>query len=116
MQVEIETIKERRIDLDIHIFAKIEEFFEPFIDVIVKTGAIAIILIKNADTKMQIFILLLLFTVSGNPDAPHITAIAGDNITLNCEVNFPNGVSSPYVVQWWRKVSYCYCQAQEWML
>ena len=43
--------------------------------------------------------------MSGNPDAPHITAIAGDNITLNCDVNFPNGVASPYVVQWWRKVS-----------
>ena len=46
------------------------------------------------------------FSVSGNPDAPHITAIAGDKITLNCDVNFPNGVVSPYVVQWWRKVSY----------
>ena len=46
-----------------------------------------------------------LLSVSGNPDAPHITAIAGDNITLNCDVNFPNGVASPYVVQWWRKVS-----------
>ena len=45
------------------------------------------------------------FVVSGNPDAPHITAIAGDKITLNCDVNFPNGVVSPYVVQWWRKVT-----------
>ena len=42
--------------------------------------------------------------VSGNPDAPHITAIEGDKITLNCDVNFPNGANSPYVVQWWRKV------------
>ena len=46
------------------------------------------------------------FAVSGNPDAPHITAIAGDKITLNCDVNFPNGDVSPYVVQWWRKVSF----------
>ena len=43
--------------------------------------------------------------MSGNPDAPHITAIAGQKITLNCDVNFPNGVASPYVVQWWRKVN-----------
>ena len=49
-----------------------------------------------------------LFTVSGNPDAPHITAIAGQKITLNCDVNFPNGVASPYVVQWWRKVKTVY--------
>ena len=51
-------------------------------------------------------IYFLFFAVSGNPDAPHITAIAGQKITLNCDVNFPNGVASPYVVQWWRKVVY----------
>ena len=55
--------------------------------------------------KYKFLIKVYYFTVSGNPDAPHITAIAGDNITLNCDVNFPNGVASPYVVQWWRKVS-----------
>lgn len=56
------------------------------------------------ETAVAIF--LFFFAVSGNPDAPHITAIAGDKITLNCDVNFPNGVVSPYVVQWWRKVSF----------
>ena len=45
---------EENRDRHIHIIAKIEEFFEPFIDVIVETGGAAIILIENADTKMQI--------------------------------------------------------------
>ena len=54
-------------------------------------------------TVFLLYFALLFSSVSGNPDAPHITAIAGDTITLNCDVNFPNGVASPYVVQWWRK-------------
>ena len=46
--------------------------------------------------------------VSGMPARPeesaHVTAIYGDWVALNCDVNFPDGHVVPYVVQWWRKV------------
>ena len=46
--------------------------------------------------------------VSGMParpeDSAHVTAIYGDWVALNCDVNFPDGHVVPYVVQWWRKV------------
>ena len=38
-------------------------------------------------------------------DSAHVTAIYGDWVALNCDVNFPDGHVVPYVVQWWRKVS-----------
>ena len=48
--------------------------------------------------------------VSGMPARPeesaHVTAIYGDWVALNCDVNFPDGHVVPYVVQWWRKVGY----------
>lgn len=37
-------------------------------------------------------------------DSAHVTAIYGDWVALNCDVNFPDGHVVPYVVQWWRKV------------
>ena len=47
-------------------------------------------------------------SVSGMParpeEADHVTAIDGDWVALNCDVNFPDGHVVPYVVQWWRKV------------
>ena len=39
-------------------------------------------------------------------DSAHVTAIYGDWVALNCDVNFPDGHVVPYVVQWWRKVGY----------
>lgn len=36
-------------------------------------------------------------------DADHVTAIKGQSVPLNCDVNFPDGNVVPYVVQWWRK-------------
>ncbi|XP_040573911.1 protein turtle isoform X4 [Lepeophtheirus salmonis] len=36
-------------------------------------------------------------------DADHITAIYGDSVVLNCNVDFPDGTPVPYVVQWSRK-------------
>ncbi len=39
-------------------------------------------------------------------DAGHMTANAGDNIVFNCGVEFPGGHPVPYVVQWWKKVSF----------
>ena len=49
------------------------------------------------------------FTVLGMPSRPedsaYVTAIYGDWVALNCDVNFPDGHVVPYVVQWWRKVS-----------
>lgn len=69
-----------------------------------KYGAVSYSFSCNSMTTIFLLYFALLFsTVSGNPDAPHITAIEGDKITLNCDVNFPNGANSPYVVQWWRK-------------
>jgi hypothetical protein len=48
--------------------------------------------------------------VSGMParpeDSAHVTAIYGDWVALNCDVNFPDGHVVPYVVQWWRKVCF----------
>ena len=48
-----------------------------------------------------------LFVVSAMPSQPeeadHVTAIYGDWVALNCDVNFPDGNVVPYVVQWWRK-------------
>ena len=41
-------------------------------------------------------------------EADHVTAIDGDWVALNCDVNFPDGHVVPYVVQWWRKVSILY--------
>jgi hypothetical protein len=55
---------------------------------------------------MAYFCIILASGIPANPsNADHITAIYGDKITLNCDVNFPDGVNSPYVVQWWRKVN-----------
>ena len=39
-------------------------------------------------------------------ESAHVTAIYGDWVALNCDVNFPDGHVVPYVVQWWRKVGY----------
>ena len=36
-------------------------------------------------------------------DADHITAINGDYVVLNCNVDFPDGQPVPFVVQWWKK-------------
>ena len=51
---------------------------------------------------------LSFFAASGYPSHPseadHITAMSGDFVVFNCEVNFPNDQVVPYVVQWWRKV------------
>ena len=39
-------------------------------------------------------------------ESAHVTAIYGDWVALNCDVNFPDGHVVPYVVQWWRKVGH----------
>lgn len=55
------------------------------------------------------YLLFSIFSVSGYPSHPseadHITAMAGDYVVFNCEVNFPHDQVVPYVVQWWRKVT-----------
>ncbi len=49
------------------------------------------------------FVFLLSASANRSLDSDHITAIQGDTITFNCNVNFPDNVVAPYVVQWWRK-------------
>ena len=53
----------------------------------------------------QIFASSVLGMPSRPEDSAHVTAIYGDWVALNCDVNFPDGHVVPYVVQWWRKVS-----------
>ncbi|KAL1506832.1 hypothetical protein ABEB36_006122 [Hypothenemus hampei] len=41
---------------------------------------------------------------SGYQDAVHITAILGESVVFNCQVEFPEGHPVPYVLQWEKKV------------
>lgn len=40
----------------------------------------------------------------GYQDAVHITAILGESVVFNCQVEFPEGHPVPYVLQWEKKV------------
>ena len=64
---------------------------------------------KNTLKSIVKYINLFPSSVLGMPSRPedsaHVTAIYGDWVALNCDVNFPDGHVVPYVVQWWRKVS-----------
>ena len=52
---------------------------------------------------IQSFLSFPYYLVSGMParpeDSAHVTAIYGDWVALNCDVNFPDGHVVPYVVQ-----------------
>lgn len=37
-------------------------------------------------------------------DAVHITAILGESVVFNCQVDFPEDIPVPYVLQWEKKV------------
>ncbi|XP_048516983.1 protein turtle isoform X4 [Dendroctonus ponderosae] len=41
----------------------------------------------------------------GYQDAVHITAILGESVVFNCQVEFPEGHPVPYVLQWEKKVT-----------
>ncbi|CAG9759845.1 unnamed protein product [Ceutorhynchus assimilis] len=41
---------------------------------------------------------------AGYQDAVHITAILGESVVFNCQVEFPEGHPVPYVLQWEKKV------------
>ncbi|KAL1139793.1 hypothetical protein AAG570_006770 [Ranatra chinensis] len=41
---------------------------------------------------------------SGYQDAVHITAILGESVVFNCQVDFPSDHPVPYVLQWEKKV------------
>ena len=53
---------------------------------------------------INLFVSSVLGMPSRPEDSAHVTAIYGDWVALNCDVNFPDGHVVPYVVQWWRKV------------
>lgn len=36
-------------------------------------------------------------------DAVHITAILGESVVFNCQVDFPEDIPVPYVLQWEKK-------------
>ncbi|KAG8253829.1 hypothetical protein J6590_026002 [Homalodisca vitripennis] len=42
--------------------------------------------------------------VGGFQDAVHITAILGESVVFNCQVEFPADHPVPYVLQWEKKV------------
>jgi len=42
-------------------------------------------------------------------DAQHITAILGESVVFNCNVDFPNEQPVPYVLQWEKKVGEVSC-------
>lgn len=49
----------------------------------------------------------ILFIATGSTfnDAVHITAIVGESVVFNCQVEFPAEHPVPYVLQWEKKVS-----------
>lgn len=51
------------------------------------------------------FYLPLIATGSTFNDAVHITAIVGESVVFNCQVEFPAEHPVPYVLQWEKKVS-----------
>ncbi|XP_061379835.1 protein turtle isoform X3 [Danaus plexippus] len=54
-----------------------------------------------------LFLLLVYLPVTchqDHQDAVHITAILGESVVFNCQVDFPEDIPVPYVLQWEKKV------------
>ncbi|CAG9785509.1 unnamed protein product [Diatraea saccharalis] len=59
--------------------------------------------IKNTDRVIEI--VLSVTCHQDHQDAVHITAILGESVVFNCQVDFPEDIPVPYVLQWEKKSS-----------